>query len=202
MAADPGDVLGILFLAHMLAFLDAPVRLWQAWTRATNVHGFTYYAANAYALGLVGAAAWVRWRARLDVPLSGFVPIDWTPLAWSGVVLGASGLVLAVAGRVALGAWFAPTGAVFKGQQVVTGGPYAWVRHPLYVGWWVFLVGACLAFDSTTIAAAAILVVPGVGAIGRGEERLLRDELGDAYDKYRRRVPRWVPRPPRDKTKH
>lgn len=202
VATTQATVLGILFLAHLLAFLDAPFRLWRAWTTAKNVHRFSYYGANAYVLGVVGLAAWLRWRAEMDVALSGFLPMTWDLVAWVGVGVGAAGLLLAVAARVALGAWFAPTGAVFKGQHVVVHGPYAWVRHPLYVGWWMFLAGAGLAFDSGAIAAATLLVIPGLGAIGRGEERLLRDELGDEYDAYRDRVPRWVPRPPRGESKH
>lgn len=202
MAATAGEVLGILFLAHMLVFLDAPVRLWRAWTKGKNIHRLGYYVANAYVLGLVGAAFWARWRAGLDVALSGPVPFDWGPMAWAGVVIGAAGLLLAVAARIALGVWFVPTGAVLEGQRVVTDGPYAWVRHPLYVGWWAFLVGASLAFDSWAIVATTILVIPGLAAIGRGEERLLRDELGEEYATYRDRVPGWVPRPPRTDSKH
>lgn len=198
---NPSAALGILFLVHLVAFADAPWRLWQSWTKATNVHGPAYYAANAYVLGLMGLAAWVRWRLGVDVAIQGYVGVAWEPVAWVGLAVGAAGLAVAVWSRFSLGVWFVPTGAVFADQEVVERGPYGWVRHPMYVGWWVFLVGAALAYDSLLIAAAAVLVLPGLWLIGRGEERLLATEVGEAYASYRRRVPAWVPRPPRGKAK-
>ena len=44
----------------------------------------------------------------------------------------AAGLVLAVLG-VGIRLWAA--GTIHKGREITISGPYAWVRHPLYVGW-------------------------------------------------------------------
>ena len=78
---------------------------------------------------------------------------------------------------------------------LVTDGPYALVRNPLYVGNWLLWTGF-------TIWSALIWMVPIVwavfvlqyGAISRWEEERLRLHFGSAYDAYARSVPRWHPR--------
>jgi protein-S-isoprenylcysteine O-methyltransferase Ste14 len=74
-------------------------------------------------------------------------------------------------------------------QQVVSTGVYGWVRHPLYLGCLLLMIGAPLLLGSV-----CGLVITGVGIVllmGRilGEERMLTEEL-DGYDEYRIRVKR------------
>ena len=78
--------------------------------------------------------------------------------------------------------------------RLVTTGPYAFVRHPLYFG--TFVIGAGL----FVIVGNPWLALVGLGffllVYGRkmqDEERLLRTECGAAYDAYERVVPRWLP---------
>jgi protein-S-isoprenylcysteine O-methyltransferase Ste14 len=77
-----------------------------------------------------------------------------------------------------------------------TGGPYAHVRNPLYVG--NFLICLGLALLAGHLAAGAL----GLGFfafeyafIVPAEEGFLREQFGEAYLAYCRSVPRWVWRP-------
>ena len=78
---------------------------------------------------------------------------------------------------------------------LVTTGPFAHVRNPLYLGnialWTGFAICARLPWLAPIIAVVLALEYD---AIVRWEEQLLAARLGDDYDAYRRSVPRWIPR--------
>jgi methanethiol S-methyltransferase len=67
-------------------------------------------------------------------------------------------------------------------------GPYRWVRHPLYLGWMLFVFSAP-AMSVDRLAFAVISTVYLLVAIP-WEERSLVASLGDAYRAYKRQV-RW-----------
>ena len=76
---------------------------------------------------------------------------------------------------------------------LVTVGPYAFTRNPMYVGLTGMLVGHAIARRS----ARALLPIMGfVVAVDRlqiaAEEQALSTKFGPEYDAYRARVPRWL----------
>lgn len=79
-------------------------------------------------------------------------------------------------------------------HELVTEGPFAWVRHPIYTGLFAYLLAMAIAFGHWR---GLILGVPlyWIGTMLRvfQEERLLRAQFGSAYDAYARRVKRFVP---------
>jgi len=81
-----------------------------------------------------------------------------------------------------------------RGHKVVSTGPYAYVRHPMYAGVLLFILGAPLLLGSWwgLLAGALIIVLIGVRAVL--EERMLTAEL-EGYAEYAERVRyRLVPR--------
>jgi protein-S-isoprenylcysteine O-methyltransferase Ste14 len=76
-----------------------------------------------------------------------------------------------------------------RGQAVITTGPYAMVRHPLYFGALFYIAGTSLVLGSwwglTMVPILALLLVIRIGI----EEKTLRMGL-EGYDDYTRRV-RW-----------
>lgn len=96
---------------------------------------------------------------------------------------------LAVGGFVALAGeavriWAA--GHLEKGREVTTSGPYAFTRHPLYVGSSIIGIGLAFASASAIVAVlvVAYLAVTLTAAI-RTEEAHLTEKFGDAYPEYR-----------------
>jgi protein-S-isoprenylcysteine O-methyltransferase Ste14 len=76
-----------------------------------------------------------------------------------------------------------------EGQRVITSGPYALVRHPMYVGVLVMLAGVPLALGSYW-GLLLVLVAPPILVLRiLDEENMLRRELA-GYEAYARRV-RW-----------
>ena len=83
---------------------------------------------------------------------------------------------------------------VFAGHRLKTDGPYALVRHPMYLGIVLFNAGATLALESLLLLVATALVVVPLTAVRIGyEERVLREAFGDLYASYQRRVPPVLP---------
>lgn len=82
-----------------------------------------------------------------------------------------------------------------KGKVVLDRGPYALVRHPLYVGSFLIALSAAMFLDSVLILAATLLtaVAYELHVIPREEERL-SNRLGEDYVAYCRRTNRYVPR--------
>ncbi len=95
----------------------------------------------------------------------------------------ALGALVAVVGE-AIRVWAA--GHLEKGREVTTTGPYAFTRHPLYLGSTV--IGAGMAIVSWSIA-VALLVTTYLGvtltAAIRTEEAHLTEKFGAAYPEYR-----------------
>ena len=75
----------------------------------------------------------------------------------------------------------------FTDQKVISTGPYALVRHPMYAGVLVMMTGVPLALDSCWGLAILALVLPGLIWRILDEEKLLRRDL-PGYAEYAQRV--------------
>jgi protein-S-isoprenylcysteine O-methyltransferase Ste14 len=76
---------------------------------------------------------------------------------------------------------------VEKGQKVITTGPYAIVRHPMYVGVLVFYIFSPLALGSYWAVIPALCIVPFIIARIRGEEKEMLENL-EGYRDYTART--------------
>ena len=78
-------------------------------------------------------------------------------------------------------------------SSLVTSGPYAYSRNPLYLGGNVFIFyGAALVFGSTIGLILTTLHLPLMNRIVRREERQLSRKFGPAWTSYKNKVRRWV----------
>jgi protein-S-isoprenylcysteine O-methyltransferase Ste14 len=66
-----------------------------------------------------------------------------------------------------MGKRFTYTLTIVKDHELVTDGPYAYVRHPSYTGLWMVLLGACVAHLGTFIVAFDVARTSGMsGCVG------------------------------------
>ncbi len=118
-----------------------------------------------------------------------------TPLVTAaGVLLVAGGAALHLRARRALGALWSDVIAVRARHEVVDHGPYARVRHPIYLGILLLAAGTVCAHPSPATICVGLGTAAGVALKIPLEERALRRTLGEAYSRYAARVPALVPR--------
>jgi protein-S-isoprenylcysteine O-methyltransferase Ste14 len=140
-------------------------------------------------------------RVDLDAFLSTIFPVFLLPcllradvasnglLAWSGVGLELSGVVLSQVSRVYMGRSF---GILPGNRGVVSKGPFALVRHPIYAGWFLLTVGYLTSYPSWMNCLITLATLPFMLWRIRLEEDLLNADAD--YRKYQRMVPyRLVP---------
>jgi protein-S-isoprenylcysteine O-methyltransferase Ste14 len=94
----------------------------------------------------------------------------------------------------AMGANWSIVARMREGHELVTGGVFSRLRHPIYTAMGSFLLAMAIAFGHFAgLAAGAPLFALGTWIRIREEERLLRAEFGPAYEAYAARVKRFVP---------
>jgi len=112
----------------------------------------------------------------------------------AGLVIALASALFAAWAMWSLGTSYGIRLDVFADHRLKTDGPYAIVRHPMYLGIVLFHVGATLAFESLLLLAATLLYVVPLTAIRIAyEERVLREAFGDRYAQYQRDVPPLLP---------
>lgn len=84
-------------------------------------------------------------------------------------------------------------------KEFVASGPFRWVRNPIAGSLVGMVLGEALAFSSTGILLLFVIALPLAHCqVVFLEEPLLRKRFGQAYVDYLARVPRWLPRRPRE----
>ena len=130
------------------------------------------------------------------LPLTMALPIRSTLLAL-GSLLYFPCVTLVLWARLALGKnYFASTGLgvqLFAGHQLVTRGPFAIVRHTMYVGLILSAFGSLLIYHTWTTLCFACFV-PFILVRARREETALAMEFGENWREYCTRVPPFIPR--------
>lgn len=178
--------------------------IWAAWLLYWFVSAFgTKRAARVDSLGtmlvyrlplLLGFALLFSNRpwAGLAWLWRGFLP-DSVARAWLGLLLLLLGVGFACWARVALGRNWSGTVQLKQDHELVMAGPYRWVRHPIYTGMLLGLLGTALVIGKWRGLLALALVAAGFWFKLRHEEALMREQFGVAYVDYMRRTKALIP---------
>ena len=78
-------------------------------------------------------------------------------------------------------------------HRLVTTGPYAWCRNPMYLGHFIFVLGLALTFQSVFALALLVVTIIILQRHVLRDEKRLRELFGTGYEAYAARVKRWVP---------
>jgi protein-S-isoprenylcysteine O-methyltransferase Ste14 len=109
-----------------------------------------------------------------------------------GCILCVIGVAYAIWARLALGSnWGLPMSQK-EHPELVTAGPYARVRHPIYTGIMLALLGTAVVTGTGALVVALAFVAYFLASAFR-EERHLRTEFPEAFRAYQARTKRFIP---------
>jgi len=136
---------------------------------------------------LVLYAIYPPWMETLSAPLP-----DW--LRWAGFILGLASLGLWTWTQVVLGKEWSPQLQLRQEHHLVTTGPYARVRHPLYTAMFGYGAGMALVTANLVFIILAAMMVAGAVARIPREEQMMIEGFGDEYTAYMQRTGRFFPK--------
>ena len=172
-----------IFALHHSVFARTGIRAWVSRRCPALERSIYVWVASALFLGVCAL-----WR-----PVPGVVWSVTGPAAWGLWALQAAGVWLTLRSARALDvrglAGLAPSRAGDTGPiEFKTSGPYGWVRHPIYSGWFLMVLPAPV-MTMTRLVFAVVSCAYLLIAIPL-EERTMRASPGGEYGRYAQKV-RW-----------
>jgi protein-S-isoprenylcysteine O-methyltransferase Ste14 len=121
-----------------------------------------------------------------------FVP-QVIPIEILGTVFAITGVAFAIWSRQSLRHNWSGVVAIWEGQQFIRSGPYAIVRHPIYTGMLLALLGTTLVSATVGGLLGFVLALLSLWQKARIEEQFLLVEFGEPYINYQRQVKFLIP---------
>src|SRR5437762_4630093 len=147
-----------------------------------------------YTLPLVAAAELlVRPEARYGWLGAHFVRANPT-VEWSGVLLTAAGVAIAFWARWHLGANWSGVVTLKEGHELIRTGPYRAIRHPIYTGILLALLGTAITFGEVRALLAVAIAWLSFYIKARREELFLSQEFGPGFAEHKQRTGMFLPR--------
>jgi protein-S-isoprenylcysteine O-methyltransferase Ste14 len=112
----------------------------------------------------------------------------------AGIFLIAIGLGIAVWARRHLGRYWSGRITLKVDHRLVQSGPYGWVRHPIYSGLLLAVLGTVITIGSLQACIGAAIIFIAVVRKMAIEEQWMAAQFGNEYELYRRRVNALIPR--------
>src|SRR5438094_5875888 len=130
---------------------------------------------------------------RLSDPLNHRVIPHVEALAWTGVVLCVAGFAFCIWARFTLGRNWSGVVTLKGGHELITNGPYALVRHPIYTGLLTMFVATVIVQGHVAGLIAVPFVLVSFWIKLRHEEKLMLQKFPNQYAAYQGRVKRLIP---------
>lgn len=185
---------------------DLIALLWAVWLVVWIVAGF--FVKRTQRRGALGAT--LLERAPILVGFFLFLLPHWMPhrlpsalthrlleegpvLALVALALIFGGVVFSIWARAHLGRNWSGEVMVKVGHSLITSGPYRWVRHPIYTGMLLALLGTALAIGAPYGFLGTALILIGFIVKLHVEEARMRETFPGAYERYSARTARLIP---------
>jgi protein-S-isoprenylcysteine O-methyltransferase Ste14 len=145
--------------------------------RIGTIAGFLLLFASWAAVGALG------WR----------LTPQWPALQIAGLVIGIAGFALAFWARILLGGEWSSQVTLKADHRLIVAGPYAWVRHPIYSGLLLAVLGTAMAGGQLRMYLAILVLFASFWYKSRLEEQLLVGAMGARYADYQQHTYALIP---------
>jgi protein-S-isoprenylcysteine O-methyltransferase Ste14 len=142
--------------------------LWRYGVMAIEAVGFTLLFSRAARIGILGNRVIPR---GYDLRIAGVI------LLWAGIAL-------ALWARWHLGQYWSGRITIKEDHKLIRTGPYAHLRHPIYSGLILAVIGTAMEMDQWRGVLAIVVVTAGFWIKARREEQMLIAEFGDAFREH------------------
>lgn len=112
---------------------------------------------------------------------------------FTGAIVTVAGLLFAIWAREQLGTNWSRSVTIKKDHELITSGPYALVRHPIYTGILTGFLGSVIAEAQLRSLIAMAMVSIVLWFKLRLEENWMKGQFGASYEAYSQRVAALVP---------
>jgi len=124
---------------------------------------------------------------------SRFLPVG-SVVEWLGVLLTAAGIAVAFWARWHLGTNWSGVVTLKEGHELIRTGPYRSIRHPIYTGILLALLGTAVAFGEVRALLAVVIVWMSFYIKARREESFLSQEFGPGFAEHKQHTGMFLPR--------
>jgi len=114
----------------------------------------------------------------------------WTQ--WIGVIFCGIGIVFTIWARMHLGKNWSGIPKLKENHELVIMGPYRFVRHPIYTGVILALIGSALAGGIAWVLICLVFSVMFIGRVSV-EEKLMQHQFPNQYPEYKKRTKALIP---------
>lgn len=134
------------------------------------------------------------WIPKFPIPLLTirFLPDSYL-VFWIGFIVTTGGLYFSVRARKRLGKNWSQAVTIKDDHQLITDGPYAIVRHPIYTGLIVGFIGTSLALGELRGLISDLLVFGVLLYKLRLEDKWLLEQFGESYKIYSQKTAAIIP---------
>jgi protein-S-isoprenylcysteine O-methyltransferase Ste14 len=181
-----------LFSSLFLLMSGGWLALWIAMSRGVKEAAESETAVSRLShVGPLLVAAYFL-AAPAPLPNERFAPLAVWPAAL-GAALSFAGLAFSFWARFTIAANWSSDVQLKRDHELIVGGPYRWVRHPIYTGVLLMFAGTALAVGEWRAVLAVALAAGASWRKLRLEEAVMRRQFGEAYVRYAARTPALIP---------
>jgi protein-S-isoprenylcysteine O-methyltransferase Ste14 len=185
-------VLGWLWALFGMYWLIAARRGKVARSRESTSESPAYRLARLLLLAITFALLFAKWTA---VGFLGKPSLPETPsIAYIGLALALAGMVIAMWARIHLGQYWSDKVVLKVDHQLISSGPYARMRHPIYSGVLLGVAGTALVVGEWRGLLAFLLLLVNYAVKARREDNILAGAFAENFADHKRRAGFLLPR--------
>ena len=173
----PMRICDALWVGFYILWLLWAIRIKKAERRERGFTFFLHRLLVAFGFVLIFLDIPANWLYRRVLP-SGL----WLPIL--GIAVAVVGFAFAIWARVHIGRNWSSSVVAKVQHELIRSGPYRWVRHPIYSGLLLAILGTVLVQDQVRGLVALALVYAGWKIKSRLEERMMVSTFGEQYTTY------------------